>query len=171
MYSLKHTAYAIICCSFFVVSCGQDGNTEKTSATNTSSQATTCYSYEVKGDLTVAQLSQDQDKVTGYYAWIPAEKDSGRGSVTGTIKGNQINAQYIYLIEGAVQTEEVIFKLEGDTLTQGRGELVDKADGVLAIKDPTKLTWQDPMQKVDCKMVKGAIDDTMLAVEEIKKAK
>ena len=171
MHSLKHTVYLLVCCSFFVVSCGQDANTEKTSATNTTGQEPTCYSEEVGGDLTVAQLKQDEGKITGYYAWIPKEKDSGRGSLVGTIKGNQINAQYTYLIEGAVQTEEVIFKLEGNILTQGLGELVDKADGVLGIKDPTKLTWQDPMKKVDCKTVKRAIDDTIQTVESIKKGK
>jgi hypothetical protein len=119
---------------------------------------TTCYKHAQGKDFSVIELTRTVDDVTGYFAWVPYEKDSARGSFKGTVKNDIINANSIYTIEGDTQEEELVFKIEKNALVQGHGELVDpKSNGKLHLKDSTKLTWKDRFKKVDCSTIKKEI--------------
>ena len=96
--------------------------------------------------------------VSGYYDWSPYQKDGGHGILTnGVIEKGMLTADFIYMIEGNVQAEEVYFKMEGDKLIQMNGELVDKK-GKMVAKDKTKLKADIVMTKVDCSVLKVTID-------------
>jgi len=120
---------------------------------------TQCYSQKVGQDLTIVQMTQAKNKISGYYAWVPKERDRGYGSFTGTITGKQIRAIHTLMIEGDIQTEELIFKRENNALIQGRGELVAQKDGSYRLKDPKKINWRDRLAKVDCRTVQEAINN------------
>lgn len=116
--------------------------------------STTCYQHTLGKDFTVIELTQTSDDITGYYAWVPFEKDSARGSFKGTVKNNIIKGNFIYSIEGSTQEEEVVFKMQKNALIQGRGELVDsKFNGKLQLKNPSKVTWEDSFKKVECSTI------------------
>jgi uncharacterized protein YecT (DUF1311 family) len=133
---------------------------------------TSCYQYTFKKDISIIELTKEGNDVTGYFAWIPNEKDSARGSFTGTIKDDIINAKSIYTIEGATQEEELAFKMKDDSLIQGNGELVDpKFNGHLQFKDRSKIKWEDNFKKVACSTIEKEIGYTKEVAEEIAQEK
>ena len=134
--------------------------------------STSCYQYTFKKDISIIELTQDGDKVTGFYAWLPYEKDSARGGFRGTVKDDIIDAKTIYRIEGSTQEEELLFKIKTDTLVQGTGEMVDpKFNGNLQFKDRSKIKWEDSFKKVECSTIEKEIGYTKEVAEEISKEK
>ena len=117
---------------------------------------TTCYDMRMNGDVTAIELTVVGDQVSGFYAWEPKEKDSAHGMFKGVKSGDEITADFVYMIEGSVQTEEVVFKVAGNKLMQGRGELEDKA-GKLVIKDRSKLAWDETFTETDCANIQEPI--------------
>jgi hypothetical protein len=126
-------------------------------ATAPASSATTCYEMRFKKDITAVELTMTGDDVTGFYAWEPDQKDGGHGTLKGKKTGDQITAIFNYMIEGSIQSEEVMFKIAGDKLLKANNELVDKK-GVLVIKDKTKLKWDESFSTTDCPKIKAQID-------------
>jgi hypothetical protein len=124
----------------------------------TAATGTTCYEMRFKKDVTAVELTIKGDDVTGFYAWEPYEKDGGHGSLKGKKTGDQITAIFNYMIEGSIQSEEVMFKMEGGKLLKSTNELVDKK-GVSVIKDKTKMKWGETFSPTDCAKVKGPIDN------------
>jgi hypothetical protein len=132
---------------------------------------TYCYVKNLGKDITAVQLTTIGDAVTGYYAWEPYEKDGGRGSLKGTKVGNEITAIFEYMIEGSIQAEEVMFKIDGDKLMQANAPLVDKK-GVSVIKDKSKINWtKNVFATTDCEKVKGPLDNAKQITEMIVKSK
>jgi hypothetical protein len=132
---------------------------------------TSCYVRNVGKDITAIELTTVGEAVTGYYAWEPFEKDGGRGSLKGTKTGDVITAIFEYMVEGSIQSEEVMFKLEGDKLMQASAPLKD-VKGVSIIKDKTKIDWtKEVFATVDCAKVKSSIDNAKEVTEMIMKSK
>lgn len=123
----------------------------------------TCYQFVDKGkDVHSCQIETRATLnpfVAGYFDWAPYEKDGAHGVLkNGVIEKDMLTADYVYMIEGNVQEEEVYFKMEGDKLIQMQGELVEKK-GKLVAKDKTKLKADVVMKKVDCAKLKETIDN------------
>ena len=94
----------------------------------------------------------------GYMDYAPYQKDGGHGVLkNGIIEKSMLTADWVYMIEGSVQVEEVYLKMDGDKLTKMRGELVDKK-GKMVAKDKTKLKAEYTLTKVDCAKIKATID-------------
>lgn len=101
-------------------------------------------------DTTAVRLVIIGDEVTGTYDWLPAEKDSARGTLTGNIKNGIITAIYDYMIEGSKQKEEVIFKMEVNQLLVKKGELEEVGD-LLKLKNPAEAKFSEVIPRVICK--------------------
>lgn len=101
-------------------------------------------------DTTTVKLTIIGDEVTGSYDWIPAQKDSARGTLTGTIKNGIITAVYDYMIEGSQQKEEVIFKMEVNQLLVKKGELEEVGD-MLKLKNPETAKFSEVIPRIICK--------------------
>lgn len=71
-----------------------------------------------KTDSTYVQLVIKGDTVTGEMNWLPFEKDARKGLLTGTKKGDIIQANWTFKQEGATDTMKVSFKLDGNILAQ-----------------------------------------------------
>ncbi len=122
---------------------------------------TTCYEKREGKDLTAVELTVTNDGVSGYYAWEPHEKDGAHGFFTGTKTGDLITVTYTYMIEGSIQSEEVMFKMENGKLLKARAELTDpKNDGNLVIKDKSKVKWLEILTPVDAAKVAGAVKNS-----------
>jgi hypothetical protein len=88
--------------------------------------------------------------VKGYFDWSPHQKDGAHGILTnGKLENGLWIADFVYMIEGNVQVEEVYFKRENDKLTQLTGELVEKGNKMVA-KNLKKLKPTKVLKKVDC---------------------
>ena len=123
---------------------------------------TTCYQL-VEKDKTVHTCTIDTRAtpnpfVGGYCDWAPYEKDGGHGILkNGVIEKGMLTADWVYMIEGSVQAEEVYFKIEGDKLTKMEAPLEDKK-GKMVAKDKTKLKAKEVFVKVDCAKTKDVVD-------------
>ena len=96
--------------------------------------------------------------VGGYFDWAPHEKDGGHGILkNGVIEKGMLTADWIYMIEGNVEVEEVYFKMEGNKLTKMQAPLEDKK-GKMVAKDKTKLKAKEVFAKVDCAKTKEVVD-------------
>lgn len=119
-------------------------------ATKPSTDETLCFELKEGKDLTTVKLIMKGDAVTGEMNWTPWEKDGAVGTLKGKKVGNEIVADYDYMIEGSNQSEEKIFKIEGDKLLIKEGELIEGKEGKLIMKDATKATFKETLVKVSC---------------------
>lgn len=69
-------------------------------------------------DTTSVELVVKDDKVSGQMYWHPFEKDSRKGALTGTMKGDTVNAVWTFMQEGMQDTLAVQFLVKGSSLMQ-----------------------------------------------------
>ncbi len=69
-------------------------------------------------DTTSVELVVKDDKVSGQMYWHPFEKDSRKGALNGTIKGDTVNAVWTFMQEGMQDTMAVQFLVKGNSLMQ-----------------------------------------------------
>lgn len=62
-------------------------------------------------------LKIDENKVSGIYNWLPAEKDSRKGKISGTKSGNSINGKYEFVQEGGKYTQPILIELHENSAT------------------------------------------------------
>lgn len=79
-------------------------------------------------DTTAIHLVQKGTKITGEMKWIPKEKDSRKGTLKGTISGNEITAVWNFMQEGSKDSIQLAFKLTAQQLAQ-KPLKVNSADG------------------------------------------
>ncbi len=124
-------------------------------------ESTQCFQYKFNKDLTSCQITTD-DKgafVSGYMDWTPYEKDGGHGILkNGKMEGNMLTADWTYMIEGTVQTEEIYLKVEADKITTMSGELVEDKSGKLVAKNKAELKADEVLSKVDCSTLASTIE-------------
>ena len=147
-----------------LASCKNSGTAESTDETAVDTTASTalvaepaapqalCYFFAVGKDSTTLSVNIAADgTVTGAYDWSPWERDGAHGTIAGKKEGDLLKVVYDYVIEGSNQQEEKVFKLTGDQIAEGEGELTEgDTPTSLKLKDPSKLTWK-PLTKVLCK--------------------
>ncbi|HLQ98882.1 MAG TPA: hypothetical protein VK102_00785 [Sphingobacterium sp.] len=69
-------------------------------------------------DTTFVWFTLEGDSLKGIMHWIPAEKDSRKGTLTGTVADNEIEALWVYTQEGMEDSLQVAFKVEPQQLLQ-----------------------------------------------------
>ncbi len=119
-------------------------------ATKLSTDETLCFELKEGKDITTVKLIIKGDEITGEMNWTPWEKDGAVGTLKGKKVGNEIVVDYDYMIEGSNQSEEKIFKIDGDKLLIKEGELIEGKDGKLVMKDPVKAVFKETLVKVKC---------------------
>lgn len=106
-----------------------------------------CFSKDFHKDITTVTLTLSGDTVTGTMDWVPFEKDSARGTLSGTIENGEMHLLYDYMIEGAHQTEEKIMKIQDRKLLIKHGELLDpKYNGNLIYKDVSSAVYNETLE-------------------------
>ncbi|MGV3661004.1 MAG: hypothetical protein ACO1TE_12525 [Prosthecobacter sp.] len=92
--------------------------------------------------LTTLSLHFDENgKVYGNHHWIPTEMDGAHGYLDGTIKGDIVRVVYNYTIEGSEQSEEQVYKIEGNKLIRGEGESREVSAGKVVFVKNAKFTF------------------------------
>lgn len=105
---------------------------------------------EPDGSVLSFQYTEYYDQIVGILDYSFADKDGAHGTFTGTKEGNLITVTWSFTIEGSEQTEEVLFKIEGDKAFRGYGELMEGEAGTLVLKDPAKVNWEETFTRVQC---------------------
>ncbi|RFZ94736.1 hypothetical protein D0C36_04145 [Mucilaginibacter conchicola] len=134
----------VIICALALASCAGNGDKKAdTTATATGDTAATsgmkapaqdmdyCFIHTEgtsNQDTTAVHLLLKSGKVTGEMKWLPKEKDSRKGTLNGTITGDEIKAVWSFMQEGMKDSINVAFKLSAQELAQ-KPLKVNAADG------------------------------------------
>lgn len=107
-----------------------------------------------KQDTTIVQLAITGHTVTGNMVYKPYEKDRRAGHLSGTKKGRNIRAQWIYMQEGLVDSIAVTFRLKGDIIEQQQSTF-DKNTGKEYF--PNSAEYNRYYNRIDCSTVEALI--------------
>lgn len=129
-----------------------------------------CYRMTEGKNISVVRLNIDSiGNVNGGMAWEPFEADGARGWLKGKLQGDIITANFQYMIEGSIQTEEVMFKLVEKSIIKASAPIEEDKHGTLVIKDKSVIEWKEAFQEVDCSQVSATlrrIDMVITAIHE-----
>ena len=107
-----------------IASCSADG-TRNAAKTNTTVKApiaqALCFLSTAGNnsrDSTSIELVIKNNKITGQMNWLPYQKDSRKGTLTGTINNDTINAIWTFMQEGVKDTLALNFKIDNSHLLQ-----------------------------------------------------
>jgi hypothetical protein len=110
--------------------------------------------------LKINTMGSLNDKVTGEFQNLPAEKESKVGKFEGTvgqldqkIMARKANVWWNSSAEGMNVKEELAIQFGDGSATVGFGEMVDRGDGVYVYKNKTNLTYIKPMSQMDCEFL------------------
>ncbi len=100
-------------------------------------------------ETTRVSLYIEGEDVSGIQTWEVPDAHGTQGSLEGKAGEEGIlRLRHDYTIEGSDQSEEVIYKLQGDTLHLGEGELVETNSGLLKLKDPSKVEFTKTLKRI-----------------------
>jgi len=147
---------------FFLSACQQPAAPD--SATTTAEPATDTAAAPAKSEFPVhcfesrmpdgsvftLHITEYYETIVGILDYTFAEKDGAHGTFTGTKEGDLITATWNYTVEGSEQAEEIVIKVSADQAMKASGELMEAEDGVLRLKDPTKVNWDETFTRVQC---------------------
>lgn len=135
-----------------LLSCKKE--TEKTESTNLQETKSTtldlgCYIFNDGENNVSLEITENGKEIIGNLIYAYAEKDKNSGSFSGMLTDDVLLGTYIFESEGKESTREVAFKVDGDKLIEGYGDL--NPDG-RTFKDKTHLNFDSkmPLTKTDC---------------------
>lgn len=142
-------------------SCNSDGNNKATNAANKAThpnqnnEATSglpgCYLRVLKRDTLALSIQQNGKTITGRLSFKNFEKDGSTGTVTGAIDEDILKLIYSFQSEGMHSVMEVYFKIEGNALIHGVGEVAVKSDTAY-YANPKEITYPaaNMLVKISC---------------------
>jgi hypothetical protein len=109
-----------------------------------------CYVYDDKKSNIKFEITENQNEIKGNLEYKLFEKDSNSGTFIGKVEDSVLIGNYTFNSEGVESKRQVAFKINGETLSEGFGELNE--DGT-SFKNSKALKFDDKMilAKTDCK--------------------
>ena len=110
-----------------------------------------CYSQIIKRDTSLLQIEQKANTVTGALSYNIFQKDRNDGTLQADVSGDIITGWYLFKSEGIISVRQLSWKINGDELWPGMGEVIQKNDTML-FAQPDKLQYDStrPFKKVAC---------------------
>ena len=110
-----------------------------------------CYIMTEKKDTATIQLTINGSIVSGKLNYNLFMKDRNTGEINGVVADSLFILNYTFRSEGMNSVREVVFKIKGNELFEGFGDIIEEKNGV-SFKDITKLRYNTiPFVKVSCK--------------------
>lgn len=145
---------------FLVAAAGCGGN-EKTltnevavtdTATNNISSPAGCHIMVLEKDTAYMSLQESGDSLYGPLEYKRFEKDSNKGIVRLLKRNGRAEGWYNFQSEGMHSVRQIIFKMSGDSLSEGYGDIMMKGDTAM-YKYPQALQFEEKHSfvKVNCK--------------------
>ena len=96
-------------------------------------------------------LKIEGNKASGTLSYLFKEKDSNRGTLEGTMKGDTLIADYTFNSEGVSSVRQVAFLVQADKATEGYADL-EQNDGKMIFKDISAISFSKGLvlQKQSC---------------------
>lgn len=139
-------ALVYFCGGLLLTACGKGpaGKTPETPAAE-NRNGMYCYRSTANKDTVVLSFERKKDRISGQLSYHLFEKDANTGTITGTVSGDTIFADYRYLSEGVTSTREVIFLASENTLTEGYGEMEER-DAKFVFSDRRNVLFKEGIQ-------------------------
>lgn len=111
-----------------------------------------CFRMVIGKDTADLTLMIRDSVVTGTLMYNRFEKDDSRGELQGVIRQNTLRAWYRFQSEGTISVNEIILKINNDSLAEGYGDMEQIHDTVI-FKYPTSLRYEMNHQytRVECR--------------------
>lgn len=108
-----------------------------------------CYIFDDGKNNISFELTENDSEIKGNLTYAFAEKDKNSGSFKGKLNEGILLGQYTFQSEGTESVREVAFKVVGDKLIEGYGDLNE--DGT-TFKDVANLNFTSkmPLIKTNC---------------------
>ena len=101
-----------------------------------------CYGYDNDGSKITFDVTKTDDAVVGQLTFVLKEKDRNSGEFVGQIAGDKLMGVYTFMSEGVESKRELAFKIDGNQLIEGYGEMND--DGT-TFKDVSTISYTSNM--------------------------
>ena len=119
---------------------------------------TSCFASREGNQVTAIQITITGSDVQGFFAWEqPGAVEQYHGSFVGKKEGEQILADFTYLLNDKKKMEEVLFRLTPGRLLQARGELIP-VNGKMVFRDKKDVLWAMLYDAVDCGKIASEIE-------------
>lgn len=114
-----------------------------------------CYVFDDGKNTVSLEITENGKEIKGNLTYNLAEKDKNSGNFKGELQEGILIANYTFQSEGKESIRQVAFKVDGDKLIEGYGDLNN--DGT-AFKDLSNIhfTSKIPLTKTDCNNLKEA---------------
>jgi len=99
-----------------------------------------CYAYRTETDTVRLTLQTTQPTVTGQLAYRYFEKDRNTGTISGTMHGDTLLADYTFQSEGTTSVREVAFLRRDIGFVEGYGPVAE-VQGKTIFKLPRTLRF------------------------------
>ena len=101
-----------------------------------------CYGWVVNNDSASMKISVEGNTIEGTLAYNWSEKDRNAGTLQGEVKDSLIIANYTFNSEGMSSVRQVVFKIQGDSLSEGFGD-IDTSGDTTKFKNIAGLQFQN----------------------------
>lgn len=110
---------------------------------------TGCYVFNDTKNVISFEITDNKAEIKGLLAYSLAEKDRNSGNFVGQLNNGVLIGNYTFQSEGTESTRQVAFKINGNKLLEGYGEM--NTDGTM-FKDTNVLTYPNdmPLIKTPC---------------------
>ncbi|MBG9374800.1 hypothetical protein I5907_01025 [Panacibacter sp. DH6] len=131
-------------------SAANNNNADTSTTNNITLPGQVCFRSVVQRDTVYIKLNIKDTLVFGELEYNMYEKDDNKGKFKGLLVNNILTANYTFRSEGTLSARQVMFKLDGETLTEGFGEMVEK-DNRFVFKNPSEVQFTQVYKRIDCK--------------------
>jgi hypothetical protein len=108
-----------------------------------------CYVFNDNKNNVSLEITENGEVIKGNLTYTLAEKDKNSGSFTGELKNDVLIANYTYQSEGKKSIRQIAFKVDGDKIIEGYGDLNNEGT---AFKDINNINFTSkmPLTKTEC---------------------
>ena len=111
-----------------------------------------CYRMIVDKDSAIMHLNlHEGDSVMGTLQYNRFEKDDNSGNFVGKVDSNKVVGWYKFQSEGVITVRQIVFKIVGDKLAEGYGDVGSTGDTAY-FSYPHTLNYEEnhPFEKINC---------------------
>ena len=111
-----------------------------------------CYEMIISSDTAFMKIEQNSDVLNGILKYKRKDKDSNKGNISLTKKGNRAEGYYTFQSEGKTSVRQIVFKISNNSLAEGYGNIEMKNDTAF-FKYPHALNFEEKhtFNKINCK--------------------
>ncbi len=111
-----------------------------------------CYEMIISNDTAFMKIEQNSDVFNGTLNYKRKDKDSNKGNVSLTKKGNRAEGYYTFQSEGKTSVRQIVFEISNNSFAEGYGDIEMKNDTAV-FKFPHALNFEvkHAYNKINCK--------------------